>query len=79
MSNFHTTLFQTRHNIGIPLKHNRYIFDIAITFSQHLCKEHRTSCVMILISKHLLWSTAIEYQNHRPIKWHEGIWCGAHL
>jgi hypothetical protein len=66
MSNFHTTLFQTRHNIGIPLKHTRYFFDIPITFSHHPCKEHRTSCVLILISKHLLWSNAIEYQNHRP-------------
>ena len=61
MSNFHTTHFQTRHNIGIPLKHNIYIyiFDIPIIFSHHLCKDHRASCVLILISKHMLWSTAI--------------------
>ena len=39
--NFHTTLFQnvlywclelTRHNIGTPLKYNKYIFDIPISF-----------------------------------------------
>jgi hypothetical protein len=69
MSNLHTTLFQTRDNIGIPFKNNIYVFDIPITFIHH-CKEHRTSYVLILINKHLLWSTAIEYQNHRPIKWH---------
>ena len=74
MSNLHTALFQTRHNIGIPLKHTIYIFDIPLTFSHHLCKEHRTRCELILISKHLLWSTAIAYQNYRPIKWHVGIW-----
>ena len=25
-----------RHNIGIPLKHNKYIFDIPIPFCHHL-------------------------------------------
>ena len=41
MSNFHTTLFKIvvywcrdliRHNIGTPLKHDKYIFDIPIPF-----------------------------------------------
>ena len=49
MSNCYTTLFHTRHNIGIPVKHSRYICDIPIIFSHHLCKEDRTSCVLILL------------------------------
>jgi hypothetical protein len=46
MSNFHTTLFNIidlywcldliRHNIGTPLKHNKYIFDIPIPFCHNL-------------------------------------------
>jgi hypothetical protein len=45
MSNIHTTLFKIvlywcleliRHNIGTPLKHNKYIFDIPIPFCHHL-------------------------------------------
>ena len=47
MSNFHTSLLQNsaimvycldliHHNIGITLKHNKYIFDISIPFCHHL-------------------------------------------
>jgi len=41
MSNFHTSLFPNtiyliHHNIGIILKHNKYIFDISIPFWHHL-------------------------------------------
>ena len=44
MSSFHTffkkvlywCLELTRHNIGIPLKHTKYIFDIPLPFSHHL-------------------------------------------
>jgi hypothetical protein len=51
MSNFHTTLFQNsfvlvprpewliRHNIGTPLKHNKYIFDIPIPLYHHLLTQ----------------------------------------
>jgi hypothetical protein len=45
MSNFHTALFKIVlywcldlicHNIGTPLKHDKYIFDIPIPFCHHL-------------------------------------------
>jgi hypothetical protein len=50
------------------------------------CKERCSSCVLILTSKRMrmvtilpFWSTAIEHQNHWPIKSHVGIWCCVHL